>query len=268
MKTEKSIIENTPSPRTRSSIAHDLRQLGVTEGMILVVHAAMSALGWINGGPIAVIQALQDVLTPSGTLIMPAHSGEYSDPAEWQNPPIPKTWHQEVRDSMPAFDPAITPTRSMGRIAEAFRSWPNVRRSNHPHLSFAAWGKRAEEITAVHPLTPALEQNSPLGRVYALGGYVLLMGVGFGNNTSFHMAEYAQPNVKMVKMGAPVMENGRRLWKQFEDIDFDEDDFPRIGEAFEKAASVINGKVGSADCKLFYQPAAVNFAIKWMKENR
>jgi len=265
---EKTAIENTPSPRTRATIAHDLRQLGVKEGMVLVVHAAMSKLGWTNGGPIAVIQALQDVLTPSGTLVMPAHSGEYSDPAEWQHPPIPEAWHQVVRDTMPAYDPAITPTRSMGRIAETFRSWPNVLRSNHPQTSFAAWGARAEEITAVHPLTSAVDHNSPLGCVYKLGGHVLLMGVGFGNNTSFHMAEYSLPNVKKVKMGAPIMENGRCVWKTFEDIDLDEDDFPRIGEAYEKDHPVTNGKVGSADCKLFYQPNAVDFAVEWMQENR
>jgi len=241
-----------------------------------LVHDARPTPDRATGGPIAVIQALQDVLTPSGTLIMPAHSGEYSDPAEWQHPPIPKAWHQEVRDTMPAFDPAITPTRSMGRIAETFRSWPNVLRSNHPQTSFAAWGARAEEITAtstqlstgVQSIPPAVDHNSPLGRVYKLGGYVLLMGVGFGNNTSFHMAEYSLPNVKTVKMGAPIMENGRRIWKTFEDIDLDEDDFPRIGEAYEKAHPVTSGKVGSADCKLFYQKTAVDFAVEWMKENR
>ena len=265
---EETSIKNADSPRTRDSIARDLRQLGVKEGMVLVVHAAMSKLGWTNGGPIAVIQALQDVLTPAGTLVMPAHSSEYSDPAEWSNPPIPKAWHQEVRDTMPAFDRATTPTRSMGRIADTFRTFPNVLRSNHPHVSFAAWGARAEEITAVHPLTPALDHNTPLGHVYKLGGYVLLMGVGFGNNTSFHMAEYSWPNAKIMKMGAPIMENGRRVWKTFEDIDLDEDDFPRIGEALEKAHPVINGKVGSADCKLFHQKTAVDFAVEWMQENR
>lgn len=265
---EETTIQNADSPRTRISIARDLRQLGVKEGMVLVVHASMSKLGWTNGGSVAVIQALQDVLTAAGTLVMPAHSGEYSDPAEWQHPPIPKAWHQEVRDTMPAFDPATTPTRAMGRIADTFRTFPNVLRSNHPHVSFTAWGEKAEEITAVHPLTPALDHNTPLGHVYKLGSYVLLMGVGFGNNTSFHMAEYSWPKAKVQKMGAPIMENGRRVWKTFEDIELDEEDFPQIGEAFEKAYPVTNGKIGSADCKLFYQPDAVDFAVEWMKENR
>ncbi|MCP4425789.1 MAG: AAC(3) family N-acetyltransferase, partial [Chloroflexi bacterium] len=126
---EEQTIKNAHSPRTRASLAADLRQLGVRPSMTLLVHSAMSRLGWVNGGPVVVIQALQDALTSEGTLVMPAHSGDYSDPAGWENPPIPPAWHQTVRDTMPAFDPALTPTRGMGRIAELFRTWPDVRRS-------------------------------------------------------------------------------------------------------------------------------------------
>jgi aminoglycoside 3-N-acetyltransferase len=47
---ETELITRTPSPRTRESIAADLRQLGVTEGMTLLVHSSLSSLGWVCGG--------------------------------------------------------------------------------------------------------------------------------------------------------------------------------------------------------------------------
>jgi len=261
---ESKTIESITLPRTRASLAADLRQLGLEPGMTILVHSAMSKLGWVNGGAVAVIQALQDVLTLDGALIMPAHSGEYSDPARWQNPPIPQHWHQPVRDAMPAFDPARTPTRMMGRIAETFRSWPDVRRSYHPSSSFAAWGRHAKRATDNHELANSLGEGSPLARVYELDGRVLLLGVGYDNNTSFHLAEYRAGKAAVDKQGGPIMRDGRRVWAWYNDIELDSDVFPEIGTAFDKTGAVTIGKVGSATCRLFLQRLAVDFAVKWL----
>ena len=78
---ESSAIARTERPNTQESLATDLRALGVAPGMTLLVHASLSALGWVAGGPVAVIQALMDALTPQGTLVMPANTGDNSDPA-------------------------------------------------------------------------------------------------------------------------------------------------------------------------------------------
>ncbi len=66
---EHSLIDETPEPRTRESLGADLRALGVTPGMTLIVHSSLSSLGWVCGGPVAVVQALMDVVTPEGTLV-------------------------------------------------------------------------------------------------------------------------------------------------------------------------------------------------------
>lgn len=261
-------VQKASYPITRQIIAEDLRSLGLKRGMVVIVHSSLSALGWVNGGAVAVIQALMDVLTSAGTLVMPTHSSDLSEPSEWANPPVPPSWHAIVRDTMPSYDPRLTPTRGMGRIPELFRTWPDVRRSDHPQMSFAAWGKDAVFVTTGHRLKNSMGETSPLARIYDLDGYVLLLGVGYGNNTSFHLAEYRVPDPPQIMEGTRVWENGRSTWKTFSDVETDADIFPAIGDALEKIYDVAIGKVGLAESRLFAQRPAVDFAEKWIADYR
>jgi aminoglycoside 3-N-acetyltransferase len=265
---EKESTEKVKMPNTRLSLAQELRQSGVTPGLTLIVHSSLSSLGWVAGGPVAVIQALMDTVTPAGTLVMPAHSGDYSDPGQWQFPSVPAPWHAIIRETMPAFDPAIVPTRAMGRIAETFRAWPDVRRSYHPTVSFAAWGRHAERITNDHELANGLGERSPLARIYELGGFVLLLGVDYGRNTSFHLAEYRVPGSGQVPQGSPIFSNGRRVWQTYYDINLDTELFPEIGADLEKAGHVRLGQIGAAPARLFEQRTAVDFAEEWLGRRR
>jgi aminoglycoside 3-N-acetyltransferase len=265
---EREAIENAPLPRTRESLARDLRELGVTAGMTLLMHSSLSSLGWVAGGPVAVVAALIDVVTEAGTIVVPTFSSDLSDPVRWHHPPVPESWWPVIYASMPAFDPRTTPTRQMGKIVDTFRTWPGAVRSNHPADSFAAWGRHAEFITAGHSLESGLGEGSPLARLYDLDGWVLLLGVGFGYNTSFHLAEYRNPEAPQTLQGAPVFENGHRVCKSYRDVEIDDSPFPEIGAAFEQAGKVRLGRVGSAEARLFRQRPAVDFALRWLTRNK
>jgi aminoglycoside 3-N-acetyltransferase len=262
---ELSAIERGAAPVTRSTLADDLRSLGLAAGMTVLVHTSLSALGWVCGGQETVIRALFDLLGPDGTLVMPAHSGALSDPASWRHPPVPDSWVLVIRQTMPPFDPHWTPTRGMGCVAELFRTLPGVRRSLHPAVSFAASGPRAHVIVDNHPLENGLGETSPLARLYDLDGYVLLLGVGFENNTSFHLAEYRAPGRRPILQGAPITIDGARVWTQYADIDLDDEPFARIGSLFEASGAVSIGPAGAGTARLLKQRLAVDFAASWLK---
>jgi len=268
---EHDVIQRTERPGTTASVKGDLIALGVKQGMTVLVHSSLSALGWICGGAVAVIHALQDALTLDGTLVMPSFTAGMTDPKNWRNPPVPEDWKDTIRAETPAFDPLRSPTRSMGSIAETFRTWPDVLRSDHPHCSFCAWGRHAEAITREHPLACGLGEGSPLERIYELHGWVLLLGVGHGNNTSLHLAEYRgdYPGKAYETNGGPIRVDGERQWVRIRDLVLNADDFPRIGEAFELETGLTRiGSVGTGIGRLMPQRQLVDFAQTWMEMHR
>ncbi|WP_435363240.1 aminoglycoside N(3)-acetyltransferase [Haloarchaeobius sp. DYHT-AS-18] len=263
--------DRSDEPITVDRIASDLRDLGLAAGDTVLVHSSLSSLGWVCGGPVAVVDALQQVVTADGTLVMPAHTGDYSDPGSWRNPPVPDEWEQEIRDTMPAYRPEVTPCTRLGAVPDTFRSFPGVVRSRHPVVSFTAWGADAEAITAEHSYDEPLGEQSPLARLYERNATVLMLGTDHGTNTSLHLAEYRDGRDKQLEPdGAPVIQDGERVWLRFVDIELDTGDFPQAGEAFEAARpdAVTVGQVGEATARRIDQPELVDFAGEWFTENR
>ncbi len=262
-------------PVTEQSLAEDLRALGVGREMVVLVHSSLSALGWVCGGPVAVIRALLRALGADGTLVMPAHSGDLSDPSLWRSPPAPAAWWDTIRATMPAFDPAVTPTRCIGVIPELFRTWPEAVRSDHPSCSFAALGRHARRIVAEQRLEDPMGDGSPLSAIYDLGGHVLLLGVGrkvgHRNNTMLHLAERRAlgGGQETIPAGAPILVDGVRRWVSYREPDIDEDDFDAAGTAFEsRDTATRTGGVGQARCALLPARPLVDFAIPWFRRQR
>lgn len=267
---ESNTVKNTIKPNTFDSLKKDLISLGLKEGDIIIVHSSLSKMGWTVGGPVAVIDALIDAITPKGTLIMPTFTSGNTEPSDWHYPPVPEEWWPSIRKYIPAFHPDKIPTRGMGIISETFRKYPKVIRSNHPTTSFAAWGKYAKKITKNHPLEKDLGLDSPLGKIYKLNGKILLLGVPHLNNSSLHLAEYLceYPGKRYINIGSAIYVNKKRRWVTWKELDNISDDFDDLGHEYEQSINFQPQKVGQADSRLLSQRDIVNFAINWIMKNR
>src|SRR5688500_3872525 len=63
-------------PHSVESLRHVLRALGVGGGDVVLMHSSKSSLGFVAGGPQAVVQAALDAVGPEGTLVVPTHPPE------------------------------------------------------------------------------------------------------------------------------------------------------------------------------------------------
>ena len=261
---------------TRSQLAQDLRDLGLRPGGVLMIHARMSALGWVVGAAETVVHALRDALGPEGTLVAYASWEEHVyQAAEW--PAEHVAAHQA---EPPAFDPALSEAvRDHGRVPERLRTWPGAHRSAHPEASVVALGPRAHELTRDHPERDGYGRDSPFARVVAADGQVLLLGAPLETLTLLHHAEAiaAVAGKRTVTFTVEVAGAGPRTYTdidttagayRYADLGLpeDTDPFEVIARAALAAGVGTTGRVAAAECHLFDAAALTAFAVAWIEE--
>ncbi len=255
---------------TKADIKEALTKVGVRKCDTLMVHTSLKSMGYVCGGAQAVIEALIETVGEDGTVMMPTQSWKNLDPetgVHWDADE--KDW-DIIRENWPAYDKAITPTNTMGAVAEMFRSWPGTLRSDHPARSVAAWGKHAKYLTENHDLSNIFGEASPVAKLYELDGKVLLIGVDYDKNTSIHLADVRAnyPGKHNCVEHSAIMDNGKRVWKAYETLFVDGEDFVEIGEAFEAQSPVNTVVFGEGKLRYMSQRELVDFAVKWIEANR
>lgn len=254
----------------KEDIVRALKKAGVCSGQTIMVHTSLSSLGFVCGGPQIVIEALLECVGENGTVMMPTQSWKNLDPETGVHWEEPEEWWQILREHWPAYDKEITPTNTMGAVAEMFRKWPGARRSDHPARSVAAWGRYAEYLTEQHDLSNIFGDGSPIGKLYELDGYVLLIGVGYDKNTSLHLADVRAeyPGKHLCTEHSAVMINGKREWVAYQTLSVDGNDFEQIGTAFEGQGKTSRVPLGNSSVCLMRQRELVDFAVEWIEKNR
>ncbi len=227
-----------------ATLVRQLREAGVREGGVLLVHTSFRAVRPVEGGPLGLIRSLRAALGPRGTLVMPT-----------------------MTDGSSVFDPRATPTVDMGVTAELFWRQPGVVRSTHPGGSFAAVGPRAEEICAPQPLSPPHGPDSPVGRVHALDGQILLIGVTHGENTTLHLAESIARVPYSVEYPTVVEVDGRAETVMIAETDHCCRGFVIADDWLGDAGAQEVFRLGNAEARLLSSRQLVGMAVDFLAED-
>jgi aminoglycoside 3-N-acetyltransferase len=251
----------TNSAISKEKLVNDFKKIGIEKGDSVLVHSSLSKIGFVEGGPRTVVDALFEAIGDSGTLLFPAF------PAKGRN----KTYLNEH----PFFDIQTTPSQ-MGSITEYFRKLPGIFRSLHPTDSICAKGPLAEYYTNSHfgQLTP-YNEHSPFRKLCDKNGKILMLGTTLnGACTNLHTLEDAvdfkfpvyDTEIFSVKM---IDEKGNEKMMQTK-VHNPEYSAKRNCDAlkplFEKEGVLVNGKVGEANSMLIDAGKMLEIMIKNYKE--
>lgn len=248
---------------TKEELISALRKIGVSSNQIIEVHSSLSSFGYLVGGARTIVDALLEIAESTGTILMPTQTPDNTDPSNWVNPPlIPELW-KKVREHMPPYDAKKTDMSGMGEVVENFRHREGIECSNHPTVSYAAWGRYAKLLCNRQSLHFPLSEESPAARLYELNGYVLLLGTDLTTCTCMHLAEYRSDCRPIVIEGTNMIEKGQTTWKKFLNLAIDSDDFNQVLPNLRKKGLVHEIDLGSCHIMFFPARAAIDEATNF-----
>lgn len=222
----------------------ELHALGLAPGDTVVVHSSFRNVRPVEGGPRGVVEALLEAVGPTGTLAMPSWTDDEDAP----------------------FDPTKTSALHLGVIADTFWRLPGVKRSGHSE-AFAAKGPNADAILRDRLPLPPHRLESPIGRIWELGGKVLLLGVEHDSNTTLHLAEV----LARVPYGGPkrctVMENGVARVVEYRENDHCCKKFRLMDPWLRALGLQREGPVGNGHARLIDSRALVDVALEKLRTN-
>ena len=225
---------------TRQDIYAGLRQMGVKPSDTVIMHTSMKAIGEVEGGAEGFLSAMIDYFAEDGLLIVPTHTWARAFDKSYSGPTL-------EMDS---------PYTCIGLIPSLAAVHPAAHRSLHATHSVAAFGKKAEDYIAGEVLIDTFtSKRGCYGKLYEMGGKVLLVGVGHNRNTYLHSCEERMdvpnrlsdepfPTTIRLRSG-DIIERPLRghMAKGCPDVSAH---YPKFEPAFRLAGAITDGFIGSA----------------------
>ena len=153
-----------------------LRGHGIAQGDVLFVQCSFNDLYTFQGSPLALLEALRQVVGPAGTLLMPA----YTSAATSMDQPF-----------QPQRDATYT-----GILCETFRRYQGVLRSLHPRHSICGLGPQAAMLLEGHDTCVRADgPDSPFDRLRRLpNAKILTLGLPAAHISFLHWVEDFEPD--------------------------------------------------------------------------
>lgn len=193
---------------SKNDLKKMFKRLGMKREHDVFVHSSMKSLGYVVNGANDVIDALLETVGENGTILMPAHTGQLTDPRGWLHPFVPSKFVSKVRKNMKPLCQSTT-IRNRGIVAQTFLTYDSVWRSCHPLNSVIAVGLNSDCFTCEHNLDDSEGVSSPIFKLYEAQGYVLLIGVDLTKCTAIHLAEYLADVPYLYETKIRVLYNGK-----------------------------------------------------------
>lgn len=232
---------------TRADICKSVKDLGIKNGDIVLVHSSFKSMGYVDGGAEAVVLGFLDAIGEEGTLVFPTFCQKDFDK-------VYETWHLD-KDS------------EVGYLTNYFRKREGSLRSDQATHSVAACGKYAYELTKTHGHTSkrinnmgdtAFAPDSPWEKMYQMGAKIVLLGVDAKKTTFRHYAEsiYMEEIVNGLKNHPKFDEMMSQIWAYKKPGFWPHIESLEIEKRLEKENKVMHSICGDAEFKAF---SAVDF---------
>jgi aminoglycoside 3-N-acetyltransferase len=238
----------------RNDLIAGFRNTGLSAGDVVLVHSSYKSLGPVDGGPQTVVDALLEVLTPEGTLIMPTFNFNFNKGEPW--------------------DVRTTPSH-MGVLTEVVRLNPESRRIFHPFYSFAILGKLKDELTKTR-YKDSYGEESIFMQLRKLDARIMIIGLTYTHSLTFfhHIEQMEGVDYRFIKAftGLVTDETGRTYEDTFTMLVRDvesgvQTEVDPMGEVLEKRGVVTITKIGDADVKMMKANELYRVTTEEMKKN-
>lgn len=164
------IFQASQPPLTQTDIETGLSELGLKKGQVVEVHSSLSSFGQVEGGPVAVVNALMNVIGEEGSIVMSAYP---------VSKPLPLTGEEKSRGVLAKVQTYTEDYRGptgMGVISDEFSRRPDTILGPTWHRA-CAWGRHARQLSQGYQV------------LLEMDGWVLLLGVDIERCSCMHQAE-------------------------------------------------------------------------------
>lgn len=249
----------------KEDLIQNFKKIGLKKGMVIFLHGLIPPNFRIIGGAQTFLDALLDVLSFNGTIVMDMECNENSDPGSWLCHPDSLDDIEKIRISHPCFHKMNSQNSFYDEILDNLRRRKGVEISNHPTKSFVSYGRYAKFICNHHELEFGYGLQSPLARIYELKALTLLFNVDYDRSTIMYFAQYRCNNIPVRLQCSNIEVNGNKKVKKYLELSLDNSDFKKIGYEMEKDNLVNKFQIDGIFIKIYKCFDAVNYCEKYFE---
>jgi len=237
------------------NVVEELKRLNIRNGDTIMIHSAFSCIRNMEKGAEGVILAFEEVVGPTGTIVMPVFN-----------------WDILHQGDEIIYDVRKTPSK-MGYLTEYFRTRNGTVITKNLFNPLAVKGRLADNMLKC-PCESSWGQDSPFQILYDENALVLMIGVDYNTVTMFHIAEtmfgvsyrfvYEFPNSFFIDKSGnkePLKNTTLRRYDGYPT------DFNVVDELFKRRGLVKEIEIGDSITRLIDSHSLVECVIEELTKN-